>query len=150
MADRSTGLRLLLGDVHKDPPIDNTDGIGLERNDDGRPQGLAGFDIEPPLMERAFDDAIDDVKWIKEHGLKGGVLIPNIPPNTDWVKPLYHPDLDRFWEVCEDLELIVTTHSGTGSPDYGNFALSGGQHSDGVVSNGGGAVAGRDPSGANA
>jgi len=72
-----------------------------------------------------LDDAVADAVWIKEHGLKGGVLIPNIPPNTDWVKPLYHPDLDRFWKVCEDLELIVTTHSGTGSPDYGDFPFSG-------------------------
>ena len=29
-----------------------------------------------------IDDAIDDVKWIKEHGLRGGVLLPNIPPSA--------------------------------------------------------------------
>ena len=55
----------------------------------------------------------------------GGILLPNIPPNTHWMKPLYHPDLDRFWRVCEDLELVVNVHSGTGSPDYGDFACSG-------------------------
>jgi predicted TIM-barrel fold metal-dependent hydrolase len=72
-----------------------------------------------------IDDAIADARWIKEHGLRGGVLIPNIPPNTHWMKPLYHPDLDRFWAVCEDLDLPVNCHSGTGSPDYGDFPFSG-------------------------
>ena len=42
-------------------------------------------------------DAIADVKWIKEHGLRGGVLLPNVAPDVSWVKPLYHPDYDRLW-----------------------------------------------------
>ena len=46
-----------------------------------------------------IDDAIDDVKWIKENGLRGGILLPNIPPDVKWVKPLYDPDYDRLWEV---------------------------------------------------
>jgi len=71
------------------------------------------------------DDAIADARWIKEHGLKGGVLIPNIAPDVNWVKPLYHPDYEPFWQVCEELEIIVNCHSGTGSPDYGDFAFSG-------------------------
>lgn len=71
------------------------------------------------------DDAIRDAIWIKEHGLKGGVLIPNIAPDVTWVKPLYHPDHDPFWKVCEDLELPVNVHSGTGSPNYGDFPFSG-------------------------
>ena len=71
------------------------------------------------------DDAIADARWIKEHGLKGGVLIPNIAPDVTWVKPLYHPDHDPFWRVCEELELPVNAHSGTGSPDYGDFPFSG-------------------------
>jgi len=28
------------------------------------------------------DDAMDDVRWIKEHGLRGGVLLPNMPPDV--------------------------------------------------------------------
>ncbi len=29
-----------------------------------------------------IDDAIDDASWIKEHGLRGGVLLPNVPPDV--------------------------------------------------------------------
>ena len=43
--------------------------------------------------------------WIKEHGLRGGVLLPNIPPSATWMKPLYDPEYDRLWEVCQDLEV---------------------------------------------
>jgi predicted TIM-barrel fold metal-dependent hydrolase len=69
-----------------------------------------------------IDDAIEDVTWIKQHGLRGGVLLPTVAPDVKWVKPLYHPDYDRLWAVLEDLELPVNLHSGTGSPDYGRFA----------------------------
>ena len=33
--------------------------------------------------------------WIHEHGLRGGVLISAIPPDVDYVKPLYDPQYDR-------------------------------------------------------
>ena len=62
------------------------------------------------------------MKWIKEHGLRGGVLLPNIPPDMNWVKPLYDPVYDPLWAVLEDLEMPVNAHGGTGSPDYGRYA----------------------------
>jgi predicted TIM-barrel fold metal-dependent hydrolase len=71
------------------------------------------------------DDAIADARWIKEHGLRGGVLLPNVAPDVHWVKPLYHPDHDPFWAVCEELELPVNCHSGSGNPSYGDFPFSG-------------------------
>jgi predicted TIM-barrel fold metal-dependent hydrolase len=71
-----------------------------------------------------IDDAIADVRWIKEHGLRGGVLLPNIPPDVKWIKPLYHPDYDRLWAVCEELEVPLNTHGGTGSPEYARIMSS--------------------------
>jgi predicted TIM-barrel fold metal-dependent hydrolase len=68
-----------------------------------------------------IDDAIADVHWIKEHGLRGGVLISAIPPDVDYVKPLYDPEYDRLWKVCEDLGVPVNSHGGTGLPDYGKY-----------------------------
>lgn len=64
------------------------------------------------------DEAIKDVKWVKENGLRGGVLIGSVPPTCDWIKPLYHPDYDPLWAVCEDLGVVVNSHSGTGGPVY--------------------------------
>ena len=39
------------------------------------------------------DDAIDDVQWIKEHGLRGGVLLPTIPPDVDVREAAVRPGL---------------------------------------------------------
>ena len=68
-----------------------------------------------------IDDAIEDATWINEHGLRGGVLLPNIAPDVDWVKPLYDPEYDRLWAALEDLDIPVNVHSGTGNPDYGPY-----------------------------
>src|SRR5258708_7188577 len=64
------------------------------------------------------DDAIEEVTWIKEHGLRGGILLPNVPRAVDWTKPLTPPDYDRLWAVCQDLEVPVNCHGGQGSPAY--------------------------------
>jgi len=70
-----------------------------------------------------IDDAIADARWIKDHGLRGGILLPNIPPDAKWVRPLYDPEYDRLWEVIQDLEIPINVHGGTGSPDYGNTPI---------------------------
>ena len=70
------------------------------------------------------DDAIEDVRFIKQHNLRGGVLLPNVAPDVDWVKPLYDPIYDPLWAVIEDLEVPVNVHGGTGVPDYGPYPVS--------------------------
>jgi predicted TIM-barrel fold metal-dependent hydrolase len=70
------------------------------------------------------DDAIEDALWIKENGLRGGVLLPNIAPDVKWVKPLYDPCYDPLWEVLSDLEIPVNAHGGTGNPNYGKYPFS--------------------------
>jgi predicted TIM-barrel fold metal-dependent hydrolase len=70
------------------------------------------------------DDALEDVRFIAEHGLRGGILLPNIPPDVDWIKPIYDPCYDPIWELCQDLEVPVTIHGGTGNPDYGPYSFS--------------------------
>ena len=70
------------------------------------------------------DDAIADATWIKEHGLRGGVLLPNIAPDVKWVKPLYDRCYDPLWAALQDLEIPVNVHSGTGNPDYGSYPVS--------------------------
>ena len=68
-----------------------------------------------------IDDAIADITWIKEQGLRGGVLLPNVAPDVKYVKPIYHPDYDPIWACIQDLDLVLNLHSGTGSPNYGRF-----------------------------
>ncbi|MFN8025413.1 MAG: amidohydrolase family protein [Acidimicrobiia bacterium] len=67
------------------------------------------------------DDAIEDVKWIKEHGLRGGILLPNVAPDVKWVKPINDPVYDPLWEVIQDLDVVVNVHGGTGLPNYGGY-----------------------------
>jgi predicted TIM-barrel fold metal-dependent hydrolase len=71
-----------------------------------------------------IDDAIADVKWIKEHGLRGGILLPNVPPDVKWVRPLFDPEYDRLWTVIQDLEVPINVHGGTGVPNYGPYETS--------------------------
>ena len=67
------------------------------------------------------DDAIEDARWIAENGLSGGVLLPNVPPDATWVKPLYHPDYEPLWAELAELGLPVNFHGGTGVPNYGRI-----------------------------
>jgi predicted TIM-barrel fold metal-dependent hydrolase len=70
------------------------------------------------------DDALEDIRWIKDNGLRGGILLPNLAPDVKWVKPLYDPCYEPVWSLCEELEIPVNVHSGTGNPDYGPYPTS--------------------------
>jgi predicted TIM-barrel fold metal-dependent hydrolase len=70
------------------------------------------------------EDAMEDARWIKEHGLRGGILLPNIAPDVKWVKPLYDPCYEPLWSLLEELEIPVNVHSGSGNPDYGPYPVS--------------------------
>ena len=59
-----------------------------------------------------LDDAIADVRWCHEHGLRGGVLVQPVPDDMKHIKPLYAPDYDPLWAVCQELGVVVNTHSG--------------------------------------
>jgi predicted TIM-barrel fold metal-dependent hydrolase len=67
------------------------------------------------------DDAIEDVLWIAEHALRGGVLLPLPPDDMKHLLPLYAPDYDRLWAVIQDCGLVMNQHAGAGSPDYGPY-----------------------------
>ncbi len=67
------------------------------------------------------DQAIADVEWCKENGLRGGVLISAVPPDVKYVKPLYDPCYEPLWQACQDMGMPVNSHGGTGLPDYGKY-----------------------------
>jgi predicted TIM-barrel fold metal-dependent hydrolase len=64
------------------------------------------------------DDAIADVHWIADHGLRGGMLLPGIPPGSG-IDPLHAPTYDPVWQACEERGVIVNVHGGGGAPDHG-------------------------------
>jgi len=72
------------------------------------------------------EEAIADVRFIAAHGLRGGALLPAVPDDMKHLKPLYAPDYDPLWAVCEELGVIVNNHSGgAGAPDYGPYPAAG-------------------------
>jgi len=65
------------------------------------------------------DDALAEIRWAKEAGLTGGVLLPAVPPNSG-VPELSSPENDPIWALCEDLGMVLNHHQGTGAPNLGN------------------------------
>jgi predicted TIM-barrel fold metal-dependent hydrolase len=71
------------------------------------------------------DDAIAEAEFALEHNLRGGILVPGVPPDEKHIRPLYDPEYDRLWRFCEENEIPVNHHSGGGSPSYGDYPASG-------------------------
>ncbi len=66
-----------------------------------------------------LDDAIADVHFIAENNLRGGVLLPAVAPDVDWITPIFDRSYDRLWAVCQDLDVPINIHGGSGVPSYG-------------------------------
>jgi predicted TIM-barrel fold metal-dependent hydrolase len=94
---------------------------------------MAAWCAEEPVrragMAQVFlndvDEAIADVRFAAENGLRGGILLPAVPPDTPHLEPLYSEAYDPLWAACQDLGVVVNHHSGGGSPDYGPHAGAG-------------------------
>ena len=71
------------------------------------------------ILPNDLDEAIKDIEFIAGAGLRGGVLLPLIPPDCPWLTPLYDPAWDRVLAAIQDHDLVINQHSGAGSPDYG-------------------------------
>ncbi len=86
------------------------------------PEARAGIGL---IHLNDVDDAIEDVRWIAEHGLRGGLLLPLPAPSDVHLRDLNDPAYDRLWAAIQDHDLVMNQHSGQGSPSY-----SGGQGSN--------------------
>ncbi len=75
------------------------------------------------MVQVMLDDveaAVTEVRWAKEAGLTGGVLLPGAPPGSGLV-PLYHPEhYEPLWAVCEELGMPLNHHSGSAAPARGD------------------------------
>lgn len=71
------------------------------------------------LMLYDVDEALAEVKWAHQNGLRG-ILIPALMGDKD---PYNHPVYYPIWEYCQEHSMVVHTHSGP-SPDR-DFDLPG-------------------------
>lgn len=68
-----------------------------------------------------LDDALTDARWIVDHGLRGGILLPNTPPDATWIEhQLYDPYWEPLWAFCQESGVPLHSHGGTGVPEFGN------------------------------
>jgi predicted TIM-barrel fold metal-dependent hydrolase len=67
-----------------------------------------------------IEGSLEEIRWAKENGLTGGVLIPGAPPGSG-LAPLYAPEYEPIWSLCEELSMPVNHHSGGGTPDFGMY-----------------------------
>ena len=70
------------------------------------------------ILLNDVDEAVRDVHWIADNGLRGGALLPGLPPDAA-LPPLHAPIYDPVWQACEERGVIVNAHGGGASPDYG-------------------------------
>lgn len=78
------------------------------------PERRAGIAIVPICWD--VDEAVAEIRWAREHGLRG-ILIP-----TRWGSqaPYHDPRYEPVWSACEDLDMVVAVHSGAAPmEDYG-------------------------------
>jgi predicted TIM-barrel fold metal-dependent hydrolase len=78
------------------------------------PERRAGVAIVPMWD---VEEAVREVRWAREHGLRG-ILIP-----SRWgrLEAYHHPKYEPVWAACEDLDVVVHLHSGAAPmEDYGD------------------------------
>ena len=82
----------------------------------GRRAGIA------QILLTDVDAAVEEIRWARDAGLTGGVLLPGAPPGTG-LAPLYSRDYDPIWAVCEELGMPVNHHSGSAVPPMDEEAV---------------------------
>ncbi|MDQ1507545.1 MAG: hypothetical protein QOD57_5272 [Actinomycetota bacterium] len=55
------------------------------------------------------DDAVAEIRWMKDAGLTGGILLPGDAVSA--LVPLYYPAYDPIWDVCAQLDVPIHRHA---------------------------------------
>jgi predicted TIM-barrel fold metal-dependent hydrolase len=71
------------------------------------------------ILPNDLDEAIKDIEFIAKAGLRGGVLLPLIPAEATWLKPLHDPAWDRVFAAIQDHDLVMNQHAGQGTVGFG-------------------------------
>jgi Predicted metal-dependent hydrolase of the TIM-barrel fold len=70
------------------------------------------------LTVHDLDATVAEIVWARDNGMKG-VIIPTVP--GEGLPPYYDECYDRMWAACQDCELPVHIHGGSGTPSYGDY-----------------------------
>lgn len=67
-----------------------------------------------------IDDAVAEISWAKEAFGQpfGGVLLPGVAPNMG-IPGFWERHYEPIWDVCEELDIPINLHGGSGVPEYG-------------------------------
>ena len=71
----------------------------------------------PQIFLNHIEDAIADVEWAAANGFRS-ILLPHVPPDAG-LPGFFSDAYDPLWSVCQDNDIVLTQHSGTGIPSYG-------------------------------
>jgi predicted TIM-barrel fold metal-dependent hydrolase len=93
---------------------------------------MADFCAETPgrragLVQILLHDvgaAVEEIRWGKEAGLFGGVLLPGIPPDSG-LEPMISPVYEPIWQVCAELDMPINHHAANATPAYGAYPATG-------------------------
>lgn len=67
-------------------------------------------------MLNDVDAAVEEIRWVNESGLKGGILLPGVPPGAT-VEPYHCPDYEPIWAACAEYDVPINSHGGTAGPE---------------------------------
>ena len=82
----------------------------------GRRAGIA------QIVLHDLDASIAEIRWAKDNGLTGGVLLPGAPPGSG-LPPLFDAGYyEPLWAICEELDVPLNHHSGSAAPVAGENA----------------------------
>ena len=84
---------------------------------------LADFCSESPerragigqILINDLDQAVAGVHDIAKAGLRGGVLLPGVPPDSG-MPPLYAEHWAPLWAACEEAGVVINHHGGNAGP----------------------------------
>lgn len=65
-----------------------------------------------------IDESAAEIRWARNAGLRGGVLLPGIAPGSP-LAPYHDPVYEPIWRACEDCDMPVNHHGGSAAPHYG-------------------------------